>query len=583
MLVSTCWENLSLTNNRYRSVRCDQVHYCALEDILRTQRNKKAGRKARRNDDDDYVYHAEADPALQRLKLFSQSVRASGYLGSLVQFVKMPTLIREGRKMEIAQLVSICPQLRYIDLPHTFYEGDKTTEVIRSELWANCPDIREMKFLPGSAPYFEMLGYQNRWTSLEKLVVKGIRIDLAMFRDTIASLPYLQTLVLMSLADVNDDLFSTIPGIIPFPQIPSLELHDLTRVTTEGILKYLVDHGGNQRLTSLTLENTGVSIPALHQVLTAANNLLSLTVISDVNTALPLEPLPPLASDTLQTLHYEITNGAADTMGLLNAAGSYHKYLLDSIIEMTLPALRALYVRDPGFPEALLHAGTIRSRNSIAHRRNLSTASARSINSLNVPSYEPIGAEYNPFQPQPIRQVSPARSPLVGGPRIDHQRTLTPPSPAFLKQDPYSRHSLVVPQSTPNHKRPSQIAAKQGLRQPLEVFTKSQHDSVGDWLSRPLDPAPPPGASPRPISHFNAEWGAHARRSVMVADGEGGFLAVPDLMLDPSSTDRPGTSHSVRSYRSANNLRPPAAPWSEDSVSHNRRSRFEPGKVGDLW
>jgi hypothetical protein len=572
--------------NSFRSVRFDQMHYCELEEILRTQRSKKGGRKARRNDDDDYVYNAEADPALERLRLFSSAIRGSAFLGSLIQFVKLPNLIREGRKMEIAQLVAVCPQLRYIDLPHAFYEGDKSTEVIRSEMWANCPDIREMKFLSGSAPYFEMMAYGNRWPVLEKLIISGIRIDLAMFRDIVASLPVLQTLVLVSLPDVNDQIFSTIPGLVPFPQIANLELHELPNITTEGILKYLIEHQGNERLTSLTLENTGVSIPALHQVLTAANNLLSLTIISDVVKALPLEPLPPLASATLQTLHYEISNGTADSMGHPDPVGSYHKYLLDSIIEMTLPALRALYVRDPSFPEALLHAGTIRSRNSMAHQRNLSAASARSYGSLSPPSPKPPNGEFNPFAPPPRMgqngSSNASRSPLLGAPTSKHQRTLTPPSPAFLKEDPYARHSLVVPQGTPAQRRQGPPTQKRGLRQPLEVFTKSQHDSIGDWLSRPLDPAPPPGASPRPISHFNAEWGAHARRSVMIQDGEGGFLAVPDLMLEPGSYDRPSTAHSMKSVRSANNLRAPSSPWADESSSH-RRSRFEPGKVGDLW
>jgi hypothetical protein len=570
----------------FRSVRFDQMHYCELEEILRAQRSKKGGRKARRNDDDDYVYNAEADPALERLRLFSSAIRGSAFLGSLIQFVKLPNLIREGRKMEIAQLVAVCPQLRYIDLPHAFYEGDKSTEVIRSEMWANCPDIREMKFLSGSAPYFEMMAYGNRWGGLEKLIISGIRIDLAMFRDIIASLPILQTLVLVSLPDVNDQIFSTIPGLVPFPQIANLELHELPNVTTEGILKYLIEHRGNERLTSLTLENTGVSIPALHQVLTAANNLLSLTVISDVVKALPLEPLPPLASATLQTLHYEISNGTSDSMGHPDPVGSYHKYLLDSIIEMTLPALRALYVRDPGFPEALLHAGTIRSRNSMAHQRNLSATSARSYGSLSPPSPKPPTGEFNPFAPPPRMDQNgssiASKSPLLGAPNSNHKRTLTPPSPAFLKEDPYARHSLVVPQGTSGQRRQGSVTQKRGLRQPLEVFTKSQHDNIGDWLSRPLDPAPPPGASPRPISHFNAEWGAHARRSVMIQDGEGGFLAVPDLMHEPGSYDRPSTAHSMKSAKSASNLRAPSSPWAEESSSH-RRSRFEPGKVGDLW
>jgi hypothetical protein len=493
--------------------------------------------------------------------------------------------------MEIAQLVATCPSLRYIDLPHTFYEGDKTTEVIRSEMWANCPDIREMKFLPGSAPYFEMMGYNtgNRWTGLERLIVKGIRIDLAMFRDIIVSLPYLQTLVLMSLPDVKDDLFSTIPGLPPFPQIPNLELHELPQITTEGLLKFIIEHAGNERLQSLTLENTGVSIPELHHVLAAADNLLSLTIISDVVKALPLEPLPPIASNSLQTLHYEITNGV-EAFGHPDPVGSYHKYLLDSIIEMALPALRALYVRDPGFPEALLKAGTIRSRNSMAHQRNISTNSQRSFISQGPPSpkYPPGDVNFNssPHLGGRNTNLNPSSlSPHIGGPTSNHQRSLTPPSPAFLKEDPYARHSLIVPQGASFQRRMSAAPNKRGLRQPLEVFTKSQHDNIGDWLSRPLDPAPLPGSTPRPQSHFNSEWGAHARRSVMITDGEGGFLPVPELMVDPhgSYDRRPSTSHSIKSFRSASNLRRPSAPWAEDGTAHHRRSRFEPSKVGDLW
>jgi hypothetical protein len=201
--------------------------------------------------------------------------------------------------------------------------------------------------------------------------------------------------------------------------------------------------------------------------------------------SLPLDPIPPLQSITLQTLHFEITP-TEDHMhtGLPKPSDSYYTYLTQSLLSNSLPALRNLYVRDPGLPDALLLAPP-------------------------VPQFAGGG----------------------GGP-------------------------------------------PRGFSQPLEVYTKGLDDA--EWVFNavaPEDPYAPVGGG-RPMSTYSmhrggGQWGNEARRSVIVGNGAGGFLAIPNGEL------RPGSSSSMKAPQPGWGARPMsiARPHSSHTNQHADEKR----------
>lgn len=81
-----------------------------------------------------------------------------------------------------------------------------------------------------------------------------------------------------------------------------------------------------------------------------------------------------------------------------------------------------------------------------------------------------------------------------------------------------------------------------GLSQPLNVYSKGLDEF--EWNFTPYDPSPMAGrrdSRTRPVSfheaQLNRSWGGDARKSVLVGNGFGGFLAVP------ADEERPMSSH----------------------------------------
>lgn len=161
---------------------------------------------------------------------------------------------------------------------------------------------------------------------------------------------------------------------------------------------------------------------------------------------------------------------------------------------------------------------------------------------------------------------------------------LLPPPPAFT--DGSVRSSVVS------------IAPPRGLHQPLEVFAKGLDEL--EWVFTAIRPPTAPGrgsvaSAGRPISSYEAsrglgpQWaqggfGGDARKSVIVGNGFGGFLAVPQEetprpMSASGNDDRHWASNSVGSTGSADNrgswLKPPP---SLASNGHKRKTSRQ-----DLW
>lgn len=101
--------------------------------------------------------------------------------------------------------------------------------------------------------------------------------------------------------------------------------------------------GPQNSLTSLTLINTGVSASKLYRILSAAPNLIKLHSAITVSRALPSIQIPPLASHSLQALHYEIANADGTPNDLASPSNSYYTYLSSSILSGALPFLTHLY------------------------------------------------------------------------------------------------------------------------------------------------------------------------------------------------------------------------------------------------
>lgn len=371
-------------------------------------------------------------------------------------------MTREACKADIARAVAGCPNLRYVDLPDGFYTGDPNCTVLREELLTHCPNLRRMKYYAGSEQFFHQLA-QRQWQAIEVLELQKLRIEPATLRIVLASLPTLHDLSVTSLPGFTDEIFADAPQLGPFPPLQYLIIARCRSLTAGSLARYLELPQNHDVLTTLYLKDTAITVPDLPSLLWSATHLTTLTYIQSVSHSLPLDPLPPLQSSTLEILHYEITpsDSSLTAPGLPQPSDSYYAYLTQSLLSNALPSLRALYVRDPSLPDALL---------------------------------------------------------------------LTPPQPIFVTTE-----------------------QPRGLSQPLEVYTKGLDES--DWLFQTIAPSSEPGrpvssSGSRPLSFLGAsrglgpQWGGEARRSVVVGNGFGGFLAVPE-----GEAPRPGSSGSAGSWK----------------------------------
>lgn len=357
----------------------------------------------------------------------------------------MPYMMREANKSEIARTVSVLPNLRYVDLPAGIYSDDPSCRALKQELMARCPDIRRMSYRHGAEGSFSQLPGSRLWMNMEVLEISGLQVEASILRLALASLPELRELTLESLPWLDDSALAPSQSLPPVPAIRRLCLQDTPNITVKGILAFLSIPVNRKALYSLTLSSTGVFPSTLHEILSAAPSLRELLVIQEVTHLFPVEKIPPLASSTLQLLHYEIT-AATSSYGAQPVSASYYTYLISSLLSNSLPTVRDLYVRDASFPETLLLA------------------------------------------PPPR---------LFGGGETGPQ---------------------VVG----------------GLRQSLNVYSKGMDEL--EWNFTPYDPFLTRGrrdSITRPVSFHEAQrsqsWGGGggSRKSVLVGNGFGGFLAVP--------------------------------------------------------
>jgi len=470
VLFTDCW-------CRYSSVRIDAVHFCQLEETLAEKRKRKSFLKS--------SVEAGEVPAI-RLSLFCRTVRESPILATKVELLKLPYMTRETCKGDLARTVSALPNLQYVDLPDGIATGDPSCQTLLVELQARCPEIRRMSFRSGSEHTFETL-HRGYWQNLQVLEVSGLSMEPSSLRIILGSFPVLHELCLSDLPWLDDTIFMSSPMLPEFPPLHTLSLENTPLITTAGLTTYLSLPQNREVLSTLSLNGTGIAVTDIHAFLFNAPNLVYLAVFDSVSRsiALNIAEMPTLASISLQTIHFEITD-SDDAHGLQRPSSSYYAYLARSIHTGKLPALHSVYVRDAEFPEMLL-------------------------------------------LPQPRTS-----------PKINSPNPTASPKP------------LSTPHLLAQHFGPSDSS----FTQPLSVYTKplDELDWIHTLVTPPADGKQARLSCARPLSQYAAarglgpQWTDNgSRKSVMVGNGFGGFLAVP---AEDAPFPRPVSAASNRSFGS---------------------------------
>ncbi|KAI5298393.1 anaphase promoting complex subunit cdc16 [Ascosphaera pollenicola] len=407
--------------------------------------------------------------------------------------------------------VSVCTNLRYADLPHGFFTNDRSSQVLRKEMEAQCPNLRSMKYGGGAESMFAsqimkpptLDGRSGcTWPKLEWLELENVKFDAATLRSALPNLPMLANLKLVDLPWLDDGCLRPLPGYSNFPAVESLTIVNAPGVTWKGLVAALSAAPQTQgqqpplgmkipltsqrpalRLKELRLENTGVAPHTIAHLFRHMPKIKLFSMVQeDVVKPFPLDsggetiPIPPLFSGTLRTLHYEVSSPPSPP-GMTPPSETYYAYLVSSIMAKGFPALRELYVRDNKFPNALLTAPAI------------------------VPGTNP------------------------------RMSLLPPPGVGSSAGD---RSSL-------------NMVANPTVDKPLEIYSKNPDEL--EWNFTAYNPQAARGAratETRPVSFFGASlgpaWGGEGRKSMIVGNGFGGYLAVPVEEGDMGGSKRPGSS-----------------------------------------
>lgn len=486
--VSRAWRKVAI-KAVYHSIRIDPVHYCPREAWL-AERRKKTHRFDRNG--------VPEDPAQARLRLLRRTVRDDPTrIGKLVEYLRMPYMLRESCHVELAQTIAVLPNLHYVDLPEGMFCDDPHFATLRLEVQARCPNLRKMTYNGGSERSFAMLASGRVWPHLEVLEINGLQVDPMTIRAVLGCLPNLHALKVSETPALTDEVLSSADGLPTLPPLKELVLSDTPRVTIKGLIEYLAWQETQQALTVLTLKDTGVHPASLQEVLIMASSLKTLAIQAKVLEQFPnSSSLRPLASRSLETLRFEISSASAGAFS--GVAAGYYTYLASSIMGGGLPRLRRLYVHDDTFPEQLQGLPPPNAAFAGGHMRSGSNTSVKSSPGFGLSP--PSGNSLSPFPPQPRRPVS-----------------NVPPSHRLSSNNPFASRGPHSP--PPTHT--------------LEVFTKS--DEFGKWNFARVDTFTAAAPLRRPVSSYGlaadvagSGWDrGEARRSVMVGNGAGGFLAVP--------------------------------------------------------
>jgi hypothetical protein len=471
---------------RYHSIRIDPVHYCEREYILADKR--KYGSFFDRNAEPE-------DTAQQRLHLLCRTLRDDHTgLGYTVRYLKLPYMTRETCKPDLARTIAVLPNLKYVDLPEGFYSSEQSCNTLKEELQVRCPQIRKMNYHHGSEQSFELLARRTIWQNLEVLELSKLDVATSTIRYVLGSLPYLRAIKLKDMRQ-DDTLFTRRSDAPPFPPVNELLMEETPNISINGLAEYLSQPNVKAALRTVILTNSGIAPEFLYRILSLAPNITKVSIVEAVQNHFPTSTkVPLLISRSLKTLHYEITSKISPNR-YNDPTTSYYAYLTSSLLSNGLPSLRALYVRDINFPESLLD--------------------------------------------------------------------FAPPVPAFMSEGGGRSLSSNNPFAGAASNGRSATNGNGGrLQRQLEVYTKGIEEM--EWNFSKVEPAQEKGrrgsmTELRPVSAYglassggqmSSSWtgslggSGDVRRSVMVGNGFGGFLAVPaeEIGRPRSSGGWPGGS-----------------------------------------
>ncbi|OIW30335.1 hypothetical protein CONLIGDRAFT_644337 [Coniochaeta ligniaria NRRL 30616] len=506
----------------YKSIRIDTVHYCQREATLSDLR--KRGSFFDRNADPE-------DPTAARLKLLCRTLREDpARLGPRVEFLKTPYMLRESAQADLARTIAVLPNLKYVDLPEGMYMDETSYLTLRLEVQARCREIRKMTYMHGSERSLQQLANGNIWTKLEVLELVKIDMDPSILRQVLSALTNMRALKVSETKTFTDEMFYWSDMVPPFPVLEEFILNEVPNVTAEGLKQWLVFPEVQSMLKVLSLNHTGVKAFTLHQVLAIAPALKHLSITDNVMSSMPTAAgthnVPPLASKSLEALHFEITS--SNSVSAASATASYYNYLASSLLSGGLPNLGAVYVRDPNFPDTLL--GLPPPKPGFAEGGYARPASSGSNSTFS--SHLSSSPGFAPISPQ--TSLSPGHPSFMPGQSPYHNRFPSNQSNFLQPQQQASNPRFSSNNPFANHGAPHSIA---NLPARLEVFTKSGDELVWSFYGRVK---PPRDKSPRrPLSSYGLGndvlggsamgWspGGGARRSVFIGGAGGQFLQVP--------------------------------------------------------
>lgn len=480
-------------------------------------------------------------------------------------------MLRESCQADLARTIAVLPNLRYVDLPEALFHDENSYITLRMEVEARCQNLRKMTYKHGSERSLERVAGGQVFRNLEVLELNNIHMDATVILHALAVLGGLRALKITESSIITDDMISHDNEMLPaFPALEELILEKTPNITAQGLRGYLNRSDTSQALKVLSLTETGVTPWSLQDVLGVAPKLKRLTLSYVALKSLPLAAgtpqVPPLNSRSLEIFNYEIM-AAADSSPYSNVLPSYYNYLSGSLLMGGLPNLRALYVRDANFPDALaglpppapkFASDAYKRPSSSGSQRSTALSSNISYNSLGPPGYPsgglPSGGFSNGFQQQSNGNGNPFQQQSTGNGNPFQQQTTGNGYP-FQTQHTGNGNPFPKPFAGAGHNprfstnNPFAALAgpngPSGLPQTLEVFTKG--DDELNWGMVKVQPGAMNKDSAadnhRPSSSYGLDssavgWNsrAGARKSVFLGNGTGGFLAVPDL---PGSSGGP--------------------------------------------
>ena len=283
-----------------------------------------------------------------------RTVRANPWLASQVHYLKLPRMAKQGAVADLARIVSVLPNLRYVDLPDGVYRDQASCMTLKNELYMRCPEIRSMTYQAGAEGSFLDLGLSNRWSNLKILNLEGVALEPAQLVSATTSLLALQEMKLDNLPLLDDTLFTGDFAGLRLPPVHQLKLCSITGITTQALQTYLQRHDTREVLSQLNLIDTSIPLAELHVLLAAAPHLATLVVSTSVSRPLLVHNLPPLASRSLQTLDFGVVDMESMQHTAQSPSQSFYRYICSSITSGHFSYLKALYALSADVPTFLM-------------------------------------------------------------------------------------------------------------------------------------------------------------------------------------------------------------------------------------